>query len=194
MYTEGAAGVIFASEKKAREIEERTGVPPIWVKGVGAANESYQTGRGGSYKPLSSIVSDRVAAERAYAMAGVRPSDIQLVELHDAFIAQFMITMGEMGFVPLGKTRTLVDDGIMADIRELGDTKRPKKGQLLLNPSGGLIFGGHFVGGSNMFSMWSARREMLRRQIPLALIHGTGAINAVFGGAIVVEMEDGGAR
>jgi len=194
MYTEGAAGVIFASENKAREIQERTGVPPIWVKGVGAANESYQVGRGGSHKSLSSIVSDRVAAERAYAMAGVRPSDIQLIELHDAFIAQFMITMGEMGFVKPGKTRALVDDGIMADIRELGDDKAPPKGQLLLNPSGGLIFGGHFVGGSNMFSMWSARREMLRRQMPLALIHGTGAINAIFGGAIVVELDKGGVR
>ena len=194
MYTEGAAGVLFASERKARQISERTGVPPIWVKGVGAANESYQVGRGGAYKPLSSIVSDRVAAERAYAMAGVKPSDIQLVELHDAFIAQFMITMGEMGFVPLGKTRRLVDEGVMADIRELGDAKRPPPGRILINPSGGLIFGGHFVGGSNMFSMWSARREMLRRQMPLALIHGTGAINAVFGGAIVVELQDGGAR
>ena len=194
MYTEGAAGVIFASENKAREIQERTGVPPIWVKGVGAANESYQVGRGGSHKSLSSIVSDRIAAERAYAMAGVRPSDIQLIELHDAFIAQFMITMGEMGFVKPGKTRALVDDGIMADIRELGDDKAPPKGQLLLNPSGGLIFGGHFVGGSNMFSMWSARREMLRRQMPLALIHGTGAINAIFGGAIVVELDKGGVR
>ncbi len=194
MYTEGAAGVLFAGEKKAREISERTGVPPIWVKGVGAANESYQPGRGGAYKPLWSIVSDRVAAERAYAMAGVKPSDIQLVELHDAFIAQFMITMGEMGFVPLGRTRKLVDEGVMADIRELGDDERPKPGQVLINPSGGLIFGGHFVGGSNMFSMWSARREMIRRQMPLALIHGTGAINAVFGGAIVIELEDGGAR
>ena len=193
MYTEGAAGVIFASERKAREISERTGVAPIWVKGIGAANEAYQVGRGGSYKPLSSIVSDHLAAERAYAMAGVRASDIQLVELHDAFVAQLMITMGEMGFVPLGKTRQLVDDGIMADIRTLRDDEAPKKGQVLINPSGGLIFGGHFVGGSNMFSMWSARREMLRRQIPLALIHGTGAINAVFGGALVVEL-DGGAR
>lgn len=194
MYTEGAAGVLFASERKARQISERTGVPPIWVKGIGAANESYQAGRGGAYKPLWSIVSDRLAAERAYAMAGAKPSDIQLVELHDAFIAQFMITMGEMGFVPLGRTRRLVDDGVMADIRQLGDDKRPPRGQVLINPSGGLIFGGHFVGGSNMFSMWSARREMLRRQIPLALIHGTGAINAVYGGAIVVELEDGGVR
>src|SRR5512143_2528038 len=194
MYTEGAAGVLFASERKARETSERTGVPPIWVKGVGAANEAYQTGRGGHYKPLSSIVSDRVAAERAYAMAGVRPSDIQLVELHDACVAQLMITMGEMGFVPLGKTRKLVDDGVMADIRKLGDDKPPPKGQVLINPSGGLIFGGHFVGGSNMFSMWSLRREMINRKLPLGLVHGTGAINAVYGGAIVVELQDGGAR
>ena len=194
MYTEGAAGILFASERKAREISERTGVPPIWVKGIGAANESYSPGRGGTYKNLGRIDSDRLAAERAYAMAGVRPSDIQLVELHDAFIAQFMITMGEMGFVPIGKTRALVEEGIMADIRELGDTRAPARGQVLINPSGGLIFGGHFVGGSNMFSMWSARREMLRRQMPLALVHGTGAINAVYGGAIVVELEDGGAR
>ncbi len=191
MYTEGAAGVLFASERKAREISERTGVPPLWVKGLGAANESYSPGRGGTYKPLSRIVSDRLAAERAYAMAGVRPSDIGIVEAHDAFVAQLMITMGEMGFVEPGRTRRLVDDGVMADIRELGDTGRPRKGQVLLNPSGGLIFGGHFVGGSNMFSMWSCRREMLRRQVPLGLVHGTGAINAIYGGAIVVELTGG---
>ena len=193
MYTEGAGGIIFASEKKAREISERTGQPPIWVKGVGAANEAYAPGRGSYYKPLDRIVSDRLAAERAYAMAGVKASDIPVVELHDAFVAQLMITMGELGFVPIGKTRKLVDDGVMADIRKLGDDKPPPKGQVLINPSGGLIFGGHFVGGSNMFSMWSLRREMINRKLPLGLVHGTGAINAVYGGAMVVEL-DGGAQ
>jgi acetyl-CoA C-acetyltransferase len=194
MYTEGAGGIIFASEKKTLEICERTGQPPIWVKGVGAANEAYATGRGSYYKPLDRIVSDRLAAERAYAMAGVKPSDIQIVELHDAFVAQLMITMGEIGFVPNGKTRSLIDEGIMADIRTLGDEKRPPKGQILINPSGGLIFGGHFVGGSNMFSMWSLRREMISRQLELGMIHGTGAINAVFGGAMVVELDKGGVK
>jgi acetyl-CoA acetyltransferase len=194
MYTEGAGAVIFASEKKAYEISERTGEPIVWVKGMGAANEAYAAGRGGYYKPLDRIVSDRLAAERAYAAAGVKASDIKLIELHDAFVAQLMITMGEMGFVPVGKTRKLIDDGIMADIEELGDDRRPTGKQLLINPSGGLIFGGHFVGGSNMFSMWSARREMIKREMPLALVHGTGAINAVFGGAIVLELDEGGAR
>lgn len=192
MYTEGAGAVIFASEEKARELAARTGEPVIWVKGMGAANEAYAVGRGGYYKPLDRIVSDRLAAERAYAAAGVKPSDIQIVELHDAFVAQLMITMGEMGFVPVGKTRSLIDDGVMADIADLGDHKRPGKGQVMVNPSGGLIFGGHFVGGSNMFSMWSARREMINREVPLALVHGTGAINACFGGAVVLELDEGG--
>lgn len=191
MYTEGAGGLLFASEEKAKEISKRTGKPVIWIKGVGAANEAYNPGRGGFYKPLYRIESDRIAAERAYKMAGVTPKDIKLVELHDAFIAQFMITMGELGFVPIGKTRNLVDEHIMADIRELGENTPPPDGQLLINPSGGLIFGGHFVGGSNMFSTWSARREMLNRNIRYGLIHGTGAINAVFGGAVVLELEGG---
>ena len=188
MYTEGAGALIFASEERAMEISKRTGVPPIWIKGIGAANESYQAGRGGNYKRLSRIDSDRIAAERAYAVAGVQPSDIGLIELHDAFVAQLMVTMAELGFVPAGQTRRLVDDGIMIDVNDLPDTARPEKGRLLINPSGGLIFGGHFVGGSNMFSTWSCRREMVKRQIPLGLIHGTGAINACYGGAIVLEL------
>jgi acetyl-CoA acetyltransferase len=194
MYTEGAGAIIFACEKKAKEISERTGQPIIWVKGIGAANESYSPGRGGNYKRLDRIDSDRIAAERAYAAAGVKPSDIQIVELHDAFVAQLMVTMGELGFVPIGRTRALIDEGIMVDTKGLKDTERPGRGQVLVNPSGGLIFGGHFVGGSNMFSTWSCRREMINRQLPLGLIHGTGAINAVFGGAMVLELGDGGAR
>jgi len=191
MYTEGAGAIVFASEDKAREIAERTGQPPIWIRGIGAANESYSPGRGGNYKPLSRIASDRIAAQRAYEQAGVKPSDIRLIEAHDAFVAQLMITMGELDFVPIGETRRLIDDGIMLDPQDLADDEAPPDGQLLINPSGGLIFGGHFVGGSNMFSTWSCRREMIARQVPLGLVHGTGAINACFGGAMVLELDEG---
>jgi acetyl-CoA C-acetyltransferase len=192
MYTEGAGAIIFASEAKATEISERTGKPPIWVRGVGAANESYSPGRGGNYKPLDRIKSDHIASHRAYETAGVKPSDIKIIEVHDAFVAQLMITMGELGFVPIGRTRALIDEGIMVDPKDLKDDEAPPNGRLLVNPSGGLIFGGHFVGGSNMFSMWSCRREMINRQVPLGLVHGTGAINAVFGGAMVLELGEGG--
>lgn len=194
MYTEGAAAVIFASEKKAKEISERTGKPPVWIQGIGASNEAYAVGRGKSFKPIDRIHSDHMAAERAYQMARVKPSDIKLVELHDAFVAQLMITMGEMGFVPIGRTRDLIDKEIMVDIRKLGDNEAPTGNQILINPSGGLIFGGHFVGGSNMFSLWSAHKEMIEREIPLSLVHATGGINAAYGGVMILGLNKRGVR
>jgi acetyl-CoA acetyltransferase len=84
--------------------------------------------------------------------------------------------MAEMGFVPLGHADDLIDKKIMAP-----------HGKILINPSGGLIYGGHFVGGSNMFSAWSARRELIRRGLDYALVHGTGASSSQYGGAVVLK-------
>jgi acetyl-CoA acetyltransferase len=105
--------------------------------------------------------------------------EIQVVELHDAFIKQLQITMGEMGFCPIGRTDALLEEEIM---------KTPDgRGRLLVNPSGGLTFGGHFVGGSNVFSTWSARREMLEKGFERGLVHGTGSTIAQYGVAMVLE-------
>jgi acetyl-CoA acetyltransferase len=109
-------------------------------------------------------------------MAGIGPERIDVVELHDAFLPQLEITMAEMGFVPMGQADDLIEKKIMHP-----------HGKLLVNPSGGLIYGGHFVGGSNMFSAWSARRELINRNLEYALIHGTGASSAQYGGAVVLR-------
>jgi acetyl-CoA acetyltransferase len=61
------------------------------------------------------------------------------------------------------------------------------RGKVLVNPSGGLTFGGHFVGGSNIFSAWSARREMLEKGFARGLVHGTGSTVAQYGVAMVLE-------
>jgi acetyl-CoA acetyltransferase len=60
-------------------------------------------------------------------------------------------------------------------------------GRLLVNPSGGLIYGGHFVGGSNMFSAWSARREMIQKELEFGLVHGTGASSSQYGGVVILR-------
>ncbi len=109
-------------------------------------------------------------------MAGVGPEEIDVVELHDAFLPQLEITLAEMGFVPLGHADDLIDEGVMAP-----------HGRLLVNPSGGLIYGGHFVGGSNMFSAWSARRELIERELEYALVHGTGASSSMYAGVAVLR-------
>jgi len=177
VYTEGASGIILAADGKAQEICQQKGVAPIWVEGRGFAHEPYFPGKDiNRYTVLDRIYSDHLAAKYAYEMAGVGPKDIEIFELHDAFAGQLLITMAECGFVPLGQADKSVD--LMLE------------GKPYVNLSGGLIFGGHFVGGSNMMSLWSCRREMLARGLTYGMIHGTGASLAQYGGVWILKQED----
>jgi len=177
VYTEGACALIFASGEMAKTIKERTGREPIWITGVGAANEPYFVGNDITrYKVLHRIYSDYLATRKALEQARLTIDDIQVIELHDAFIPQAMITLAEMGVVPLGRGNDLVEEGIVMP-----------GGKLLLNPSGGLVFGGHFVGGSNMMSTWSVMRELRGKNLEHGLIHGTGASLSMYGVAMVLE-------
>jgi acetyl-CoA C-acetyltransferase len=181
VYTEGAGAVLFASEEKAKAIAANSKKDPIWITGVGASNEHSVSGKDLRHKYMGRIFSDHFAAQAAYKMAGIKDplKEIQVVELHDAFVKQLQITMGEMGFVRIGRTDALIEEEIM---------KTPDgRGKVLVNPSGGLTFGGHFVGGSNIFSAWSARREMLEKGFARGLVHGTGSTVAQYGVAMVLE-------
>jgi acetyl-CoA C-acetyltransferase len=177
VYTEGACALIFASAAMAQMIKERTGPEPIWITGIGAANEPYFVGNDlARYKVLPRIYSDYLATRKALEQARLTIDDIQVIELHDAFIPQAMITLAEMGVVPLGRGNDLVEEGIIMP-----------GGKFLVNPSGGLVFGGHFVGGSNMMSAWSVMRELRGKNLEHGLVHGTGASLSMYGVAMVLE-------
>lgn len=177
VYTEGACALIFASQEMAERITERTGREPIWIVGVGAANEPYFVGRDITrYKVLHRIYSDYLATQQALEQAVLTIDDIQVIELHDAYIPQLMMTLAEMGVVPRGRANDLVEEGIIMP-----------GGRLLVNPSGGLVFAGHFVGGSNMMSTWSVMRELRARDLEHGMIHGTGASLSMYGVAMVLE-------
>ncbi len=178
VYTEGAAALIMAEEETARAIARNTGQPVIWITGVGESNEHSFAGK--NQKVMHRIMSDHIAARKAYEMAGIKNplEEIDVVELHDAFVHQLEITMAEMGFVPLGRADALVEDGIMTP-----------GGKILVNPCGGLIYSGHAVGASNIMSAWSARRELIRRNLRRALVHGTGSTVAQYGVVLILEHE-----
>lgn len=179
VYSEGAAALLIAEEDTARAISRNSGAPVIWITGVGEANEHTFAGK--NHKVMDRIVSDHLAAHRAYEMAGITDplKEIDVVEAHDAFIHQLEITMAEMGFVPIGRADSLVEEGIIMP-----------GGPLLLNPCGGLTYGGHAVGASNLMSAWSARRELTNRGLRRALVHGTGSTVAQYGVAFVLERDD----
>lgn len=179
VYSEGAAAVIVAEEETAKAIAKNMGQPVVWMTGMGEANEHSFPGK--NQKIMPRIMSDHLAAQRAYAMAGIKKplEEIDLVEAHDAFVPQLAITLAEMGFVPLGNANALIEDGIMLP-----------GGKLIVNPSGGLIYCGHAVGASNIMSVWSARRELINLGLRRAAVHGTGSTIAQYGVVTILENQE----
>lgn len=121
----------------------------------------------------------RVAAERLYRKTNRKPTDVQVVELHDCFSANELITYEALGLCPPGKAGELIDRG-----------DNTYGGKYVINPSGGLISKGHPLGATGLAQCaelcWQLRGEAGARQVPgvkLALQHNIG-----LGGAVVVGL------
>ncbi|KAI5864357.1 thiolase-like protein [Durotheca rogersii] len=120
----------------------------------------------------------RTAAERALAEAGIGPRDVQVVELHDCFSANEMVTLDALGLCAPGTAHEMVRRG---DITYGGDGP-------VVNPSGGLISKGHPLGATGIAQcaelVWHLRGWANNRAVPqtrYALQHNLG-----LGGAAVV--------
>ena len=79
------------------------------------------------------------AANQLFAKSGYRPTDVQVVELHDCFSANELITYEALGLCPPGKAGELIDSG-----------NNTYGGKYVINPSGGLISKGHPLGATGL--------------------------------------------
>ncbi|XP_059489696.1 sterol carrier protein 2 [Neocloeon triangulifer] len=121
----------------------------------------------------------KLAAERLFAKAGLKPQDVDVVELHDCFSANELITYEALGLCPPGKAGEMIDRG-----------DNTYGGKYVINPSGGLISKGHPLGATGIAQCaelcWQLRGQADRRQVSgarLALQHNIG-----LGGAAVVAL------
>jgi sterol carrier protein 2 len=121
----------------------------------------------------------RLAAQRVYEQTGLGPEDVDVIELHDCFSANELITYEALGLCPEGQGGKLIDEGAVT-----------YGGQWVVNPSGGLISKGHPLGATGLAQCselcWQLRGEASARQVPevkVALQHNIG-----LGGAVVVTM------
>jgi acetyl-CoA acetyltransferase len=94
---------------------------------------------GGKYRALDEPGLSRIAADKAYARSGLRPQDIDLVELHDATSFCEIYQLEMLRFCPDGQGGRMVESGQTA----LG-------GALPVNVSGGLVSKGHPVGATGL--------------------------------------------
>jgi len=119
------------------------------------------------------------AAQAALKEANVSPKDIKVCEVHDCFSANELILLDGLGFSEPGKAHEMVRNG---DITY--------GGQVVVNPSGGLISKGHPLGATGLAQCaeltWQLRgwaNNRLVKNAPVALQHNLG-----LGGVVVINV------
>jgi len=130
--TDGAAAVILASEKKVKEL----GLDGVEMLASEQASDTLAlTNR----KSLTELKATKIASDKAYLKAGVKPSDIDVVELHDCFTIAEIMAIEDLGFFKKGEGGKAVEQG-----------KTELNGEIPVNTSGGLKAAGHPVGATGV--------------------------------------------
>jgi acetyl-CoA acetyltransferase len=172
----GAAAAVVCSEGFAK----RHG-GGAWVEIVAQAMTTDTSTTFESASPMKLVGSDmtRAAASQVYERAGIGPSDVDLVELHDCFTTNEILTYEALGLCGDGGAEKLVLDG-----------DNTYGGKCVVNPSGGLLSKGHPIGATGVAQCveicWQLRGRAGERQVDgakVALQHNIG-----LGGACVVTM------
>jgi acetyl-CoA C-acetyltransferase len=141
-FSDGAAAIVLASEDLARKLTDK----PVFITGAGQASSGSLAGQ---QEYLPHLVSRELAAKQAYSMAGVRPDDIEICELHDSFSIAEIMAIESLGFFEKGK-------GGEATAR--GETSLG--GKVVINPSGGLKSKGHPVGATGAAQVYEVFRQL----------------------------------
>ena len=168
---DGAAAAVLASERMARQLGLQRAVR---VKASVLTSDPWQE-RDLVMADINTCT--RAAASQAYAMAGVGPEDIDLVELHDCFATAELLHYENLGLCADGEAGSLIDRGDTA----LG-------GRIPVNVSGGLLSKGHPLGATGIANLYEIathlRGEAGQRQVDgarLGMTHvlGLGSACAV---------------
>ncbi|XP_049604354.1 sterol carrier protein 2 [Syngnathus scovelli] len=175
--SDGAGAVVLASEDFVRRHRlEKQAVEILAQEMVTDLNTTFDEN---SCIKMVGYDMSRVAAQKCFQAAGLQPADVDVVELHDCFSANELITYEALGLCPEGKGAELIERG-----------DNTYGGKYVINPSGGLISKGHPLGATGLAQCaelcWQLRGQAGKRQVPgakVALQHNIG-----LGGAVVVAL------
>ena len=165
LYGDGAAAIVLAGERRARELSDR----PVWLEAMSVADYSLHQVEPSKLGRLWGVAE---AARRAYKAAGIKDplKELDVVEVHDINSGIEVMTYEELGLCELGEGGRLVDEGIVE-----------KGGALPVNPSGGRVACGHVPGVSDISSACDVVLQLQERaggiQVPIR--KGRGLVESV---------------
>ena len=172
----GAAAAILASDSFAK----KHGISnSVYIAGQAMTTDYPSSFEEKSMIKMVGFDMAKKAADKVYEKAGLGPKDVDVVELHDCFTANEVLTYEALGLAKEGEAEKLIWDG-----------DNTYGGKWVTNPSGGLLSKGHPLGATGLAQctelVWQLRGQAEDRQVPnakVALQHNLG-----LGGACVVTM------
>jgi acetyl-CoA acetyltransferase len=172
----GAAAAILVSEKFAKQHGLRADVR---IRAQSMTTDTPSTFDAGDMMQVVGSDMAKAAAKQVYEAAGVGPGDLDVVELHDCFAHNELITYEALGLCSEGEAARFIDDG-----------DNTYGGKVVTNPSGGLLSKGHPLGATGLAQCYELTRQLRgtaeATQVDgarLALQHNLG-----LGGACVVSL------
>jgi acetyl-CoA C-acetyltransferase len=171
LVSDGAAAVIIAPLERAQEFSAK----PVRVLGIAQTSDHVALDR---KKDITTFEAVRRAGEKAYKMAGLGPTDIEVAEIHDCFTIAEIIATEDLGFVAKGEGGPFAAAGCTS-------LTGPKP----VNTSGGLKAKGHPVGATGVAQIGdivqqirgeAGERQVARHDVGLAQnLGGSGATAVV---------------
>lgn len=171
----GAAAAVLCSDDFAK----RHGIErPVYIAGQTMTTD-YPSSFGDSMIKMVGYDMAKRAAEVVYQQSGLGPQDVQVVELHDCFTTNEVLTYEALGLCKEGEAEKFI-----------WEEQNTYGGKFVTNPSGGLLSKGHPLGATGVAQcaelVWQLRGQADKRQVQdakVGLQHNLG-----LGGACVVTM------
>ncbi len=173
--SDGAAAAVVVSE---RYLKAHPHPGAIEIRGMAMSTDKFEDFGRGKIGMVGMGMTER-AARSVYEQSGIGPKDVQVIELHDCFSSNELITYEGLDLCAEGAGEKLVEDEACT-----------YGGRWVVNPSGGLLSKGHPLGATGLAQcselVWQLRGQAEKRQaenVKAALQHNLG-----LGGACVVAM------
>ena len=172
----GAAAAVLVSEAFAKKHGLRS---DVFIAAQAMTTDRASTFEAGDMMRLVGYEMSREAADKVYNQAGIGPDDLDVIELHDCFAHNELITYEALGLCPEGGADKFITDG-----------DNTYGGKVVTNPSGGLLSKGHPLGATGLAQCFELTQQLRgsagARQVDgarTALQHNLG-----LGGACVVTL------
>ena len=176
--SDGAAAAVLCSHNFLKHLGAPADRKKIEIAAMEMTTDFPDSFEKSCIKQVGSEMS-RKSAQRVYAKSGLGPENIHVIELHDCFSTNELITYEALGLCTEGKAGRLIDSGAVT-----------YGGKWVVNPSGGLISKGHPLGATGLAQCaeltWQLRGAAAARQVngaTVGLQHNIG-----LGGAAVVAI------